>query len=149
MNHILCLHEHGVLHNDLEPWNVVSASGQLKVIDFGMSELGHSCGGASECLSLLQLRKDGIQQQMFRCAIIEVRPERALLSKGAFVLYLSDFGPIPDSRIALLDLIFVASSSTGFLCTLSTIGAGIRFLYEIQKPRNNISKRLLLFVPCL
>lgn len=60
MNHVVSLHERGVLHNDLEPRNVLNASGQLKVIDFGISELGHSCSGASDCLSLAQLWRDEI-----------------------------------------------------------------------------------------
>jgi tRNA A-37 threonylcarbamoyl transferase component Bud32 len=60
MNHAVCLHEHGVLHNDLEPRNVVIADGELRLIDFGLSELGHCCSGPSHCLSLLQLQ-DGIR----------------------------------------------------------------------------------------
>lgn len=52
MNHAVHLHEHGVLHNDFEPRNVVISGGKLKVIDFGMAELGHDCSGPSSCISL-------------------------------------------------------------------------------------------------
>jgi tRNA A-37 threonylcarbamoyl transferase component Bud32 len=53
------LHERGVIHNDLEPRNVVIAGGQLRVIDLGLSELGHSCSGTS-CLSLPNLENSEI-----------------------------------------------------------------------------------------
>jgi tRNA A-37 threonylcarbamoyl transferase component Bud32 len=56
MNHVVCLHQHGVLHNDMEPRNVAISRGDLKLIDFGMSELGHRCNEPNYCLSLLQMQ---------------------------------------------------------------------------------------------
>ena len=55
MGHAVLLHIRGVLHNDFEPRNVVVSEGKLKVIDFGMAELGHVCRGPNRCQSLLEL----------------------------------------------------------------------------------------------
>lgn len=56
MHHAVCLHGHGVLHNDFEPRNVVISGGKVKVIDFGMAEMGHDCSEPSRCISLLELQ---------------------------------------------------------------------------------------------
>lgn len=58
MDHAVRLHEHGVLHNDFAPRNVVISGGELKVIDFGMAELGHDCSGRSRCISLQELENE-------------------------------------------------------------------------------------------
>lgn len=54
------LHQHGVLHKDFEPRNVVVSGGKLKVIDFGMAEVGHECSGLSVCASLCELDNSDI-----------------------------------------------------------------------------------------
>ena len=60
MNLAICLHKYGVLHNDLEPRNVVVSGGRLTVIDFGLAEVGHQCSGPSRCISLLELENSDI-----------------------------------------------------------------------------------------
>jgi tRNA A-37 threonylcarbamoyl transferase component Bud32 len=60
MNHAVCLHNHGVLHDDFEPRNIVISGGKLRVIDFGMAELGHDCSGPSKCISLQELQNSCI-----------------------------------------------------------------------------------------
>lgn len=59
-NHAVLRHEHGVLHNDLEPRGVVISGGKLKIIDFGMVELGNDCSRANHCISLLELQNSDI-----------------------------------------------------------------------------------------
>jgi tRNA A-37 threonylcarbamoyl transferase component Bud32 len=60
MCHAVSLHDHGVIHNDFEPRNVVISGGKLRVIDFGMAELGHDCNGPSHCISLLELQNSDL-----------------------------------------------------------------------------------------
>ncbi|KAJ6603621.1 hypothetical protein DFH09DRAFT_854818, partial [Mycena vulgaris] len=46
--HLICLHQAGVQHNDMEPRNIVmSASRGPVIIDFDNASLGHSCPGLS------------------------------------------------------------------------------------------------------
>jgi len=55
-NHVCAIHQCGILHDDLEPRNVVvSALGNVTVIDFELSDQSHSCKGM-ECGELVGLR---------------------------------------------------------------------------------------------
>jgi serine/threonine protein kinase len=52
------LHEAGVLHNDLEPRNVViSERSGPRIIDFDNATLNHTCGGIS-CEELAELARN-------------------------------------------------------------------------------------------
>ncbi|KAJ7089826.1 hypothetical protein B0H15DRAFT_273297 [Mycena belliarum] len=52
------MHIFGIVHNDLEPRNIVrSAEGELRIIDFGHANMGHSCDGREECEELLGFKK--------------------------------------------------------------------------------------------
>ncbi len=55
--HACEIHAKGVRHADLELRNfVVSASGDVRIVDYAFSELGHKCeGGTCEELSKFQL----------------------------------------------------------------------------------------------
>ncbi|KAK7031586.1 hypothetical protein R3P38DRAFT_2522220 [Favolaschia claudopus] len=52
------LHQAGIVHNDLEPCNVVQdSSGEVKIIDFDMAVDGHRCPGMSDCEELAKFAK--------------------------------------------------------------------------------------------
>ncbi|KAJ7089833.1 hypothetical protein B0H15DRAFT_273538 [Mycena belliarum] len=52
------MHTVGIVHNDLEPRNIVeSAEGELRIIDFDSADMGHSCSGKEECEELLEFKK--------------------------------------------------------------------------------------------
>jgi tRNA A-37 threonylcarbamoyl transferase component Bud32 len=57
IGHALAVHQHGVIHNDMEPRNVVVSDAKVKIIDFGLAEEGHVCDGLQRCPGLLDLQE--------------------------------------------------------------------------------------------
>lgn len=49
------IHGQGVIHNDIEPRNVVKSNSDLRVIDLGVAQSGHCCGDGTKCLDLLNM----------------------------------------------------------------------------------------------
>ena len=54
-NHMWEMHQMGVLHNDVEPRNIVRCNSDLRVIDLGVAEDGHFCGKGTKCTDLLHV----------------------------------------------------------------------------------------------
>ena len=59
------LHRIGIRHNDLEPHNIlVDEGGQVHIIDFHISEIGHKCHLPAGCEELQRLaRQLGLQER--------------------------------------------------------------------------------------
>ncbi|KAJ7780312.1 hypothetical protein DFH07DRAFT_794577 [Mycena maculata] len=50
----VAMHAVGVVHNDLEPRNIVQdLEGELRIIDFHVADMGHRCAGKEKCEELL------------------------------------------------------------------------------------------------
>jgi len=54
------IHAKSIEHNDVEPRNLVVKKNNIKVIDFGLAEIGHQCHGMDSC-SILQNLKDTLK----------------------------------------------------------------------------------------
>jgi tRNA A-37 threonylcarbamoyl transferase component Bud32 len=56
MQHFSRIHEKSIEHNDIEPHNLVIKKNNIKIIDFGLAEVGHQCQGLDRCLILQNLK---------------------------------------------------------------------------------------------
>jgi serine/threonine protein kinase len=54
-SHLWAIHCLGVMHNDIEPRNVVMSNSNLRVIDLGVAEDGHCCGDGTKCSDWLNM----------------------------------------------------------------------------------------------
>jgi len=57
MSHIIDLHACGVIHNDLQPRNVVVSGRKVTLIDFGLANADHNCEGLESCRELLDMEE--------------------------------------------------------------------------------------------
>jgi tRNA A-37 threonylcarbamoyl transferase component Bud32 len=51
------VHTWGVIHNDLQPRNVVVSGRKVTLIDFGLADTGHNCEGLESCPELLDMEE--------------------------------------------------------------------------------------------
>jgi tRNA A-37 threonylcarbamoyl transferase component Bud32 len=51
------IHALSIEHQDVEPRNIVTKKNEIRVIDFGLAEVGHRCDGMDECAVLQDLKE--------------------------------------------------------------------------------------------